>query len=261
VLYGFPAAFDVLAYHGWNTYPLSFEGTLLDDKHDQGGTWYRRNRSYDPASGRFTQEDPIGLAGGMNLYGFGAGDPINHSDPFGLCPKSAGGDGKTEEMSDCPAGTSGWYANRIANGTGNQVLNEVGGTLATCSESLLCQAVLTVASLGTSLVEGAAAKGGIAAVRAGQAGEAAVGAAENIGSKVAIRVAGRTRIPDGMTGSVLTEVKNVRNLSFTRQLRDYAQYAQSNGLRFDLWVRSTTRLSGPLQDAITSGVVNLRIIP
>ena len=47
---------------------------------------YRRNRSYDPASGRFTQEDPIGLAGGINLYGFAGGDPVNFSDPFGLCP-------------------------------------------------------------------------------------------------------------------------------------------------------------------------------
>ena len=34
----------------------------------------------------FTQEDPIGLAGGLNLYGFAGGDPINFSDPFGLCP-------------------------------------------------------------------------------------------------------------------------------------------------------------------------------
>jgi uncharacterized protein RhaS with RHS repeats len=33
-----------------------------------------------------TQEDPIGLAGGMNLYGYANGDPINGSDPFGLCP-------------------------------------------------------------------------------------------------------------------------------------------------------------------------------
>ncbi len=33
-----------------------------------------------------TQEDPIGLAGGVNLYGFAAGDPVNFSDPFGLCP-------------------------------------------------------------------------------------------------------------------------------------------------------------------------------
>ena len=32
----------------------------------------------------FTQEDPIGLAGGLNLYGYANGDPINFSDPFGL---------------------------------------------------------------------------------------------------------------------------------------------------------------------------------
>ncbi|MFQ5705682.1 MAG: RHS repeat-associated core domain-containing protein, partial [Gemmatimonadales bacterium] len=44
-----------------------------------------RGLYYDPATGRFTQEDPIGLAGGLNLYGFAGGDPVNFSDPFGLC--------------------------------------------------------------------------------------------------------------------------------------------------------------------------------
>ena len=39
-----------------------------------------------------TQEDPIGLAGGLNLYGYAGGDPVNFSDPFGLCPKSIRGD-------------------------------------------------------------------------------------------------------------------------------------------------------------------------
>lgn len=47
---------------------------------------YDGNRYYDPSAGRFTQEDPIGLAGGVNLYGYAGADPANNSDPFGLCP-------------------------------------------------------------------------------------------------------------------------------------------------------------------------------
>ena len=82
----FLATYDVLSYGNWNKNPVEFHGTLIDDKRDKTGTWYRRNRNYDPGTGRFTQEDPIGLAGGINLYGFAGGDPVNFSDPFGLCP-------------------------------------------------------------------------------------------------------------------------------------------------------------------------------
>ena len=32
----------------------------------------------------YTQQDPIGIAGGLNLYGFANGDPVNFHDPFGL---------------------------------------------------------------------------------------------------------------------------------------------------------------------------------
>jgi RHS repeat-associated protein len=55
-------------------------------RHDATNRVYLRNRYYDPETGRFTQEDPIGLAGGVNSYGFAGGDPVNYSDPFGLCP-------------------------------------------------------------------------------------------------------------------------------------------------------------------------------
>ena len=61
-------------------------GSVFNDHKDATGLMYSRNRYYDPASGRFTQEDPIGLAGGINLYGYAGGDPINYSDPFGLDP-------------------------------------------------------------------------------------------------------------------------------------------------------------------------------
>ena len=66
--------------------PNRWLGSLVVDQKDATGTLYRRNRYYDPTTGRFTQEDPIGLAGGMNLYGYAGGDPINFADPFGLCP-------------------------------------------------------------------------------------------------------------------------------------------------------------------------------
>ncbi len=67
----------------------SWYGSLIDGLRDGSGKTYQRNRYLDPETGRFTQEDPIGLAGGMNLYGFAGGDPVNFSDPFGLCPACA----------------------------------------------------------------------------------------------------------------------------------------------------------------------------
>jgi len=70
-------------FHG---VPRSWFGGAIDQMRDASGFLYKRNRYYDPATGRFTQEDPIGLAGGMNLYGFAGGDPMNFADPFGLYP-------------------------------------------------------------------------------------------------------------------------------------------------------------------------------
>jgi RHS repeat-associated protein len=60
-------------------------GGLVDGMRDASGQMYMRNRYYDPSSGQFTQPDPIGLAGGLNAYGFANGDPISYSDPLGLC--------------------------------------------------------------------------------------------------------------------------------------------------------------------------------
>jgi RHS repeat-associated protein len=50
-----------------------WHGTLLEDKADGSGLNYRRNRYYDPVTGRFTQTDPIRLAEGLSLYGYAPG--------------------------------------------------------------------------------------------------------------------------------------------------------------------------------------------
>jgi RHS repeat-associated protein len=49
-----------------------------------GGLYYMRNRWYDPATGRFASEDPVGLDAGPNLYVFAVSDPVNARDPYGL---------------------------------------------------------------------------------------------------------------------------------------------------------------------------------
>ena len=50
------------------------------------GLHYNTFRYYDPDIGRFTQPDPIGLAGGYNLYQY-APNPITWIDPWGWACK------------------------------------------------------------------------------------------------------------------------------------------------------------------------------
>ncbi len=52
------------------------------------GINYYRARYYDPATGRFLSEDPMGFAGsGPNLYAYAGDDPMDFNDPFGLDKK------------------------------------------------------------------------------------------------------------------------------------------------------------------------------
>jgi hypothetical protein len=53
---------------------------------------------------------------------------------------------------------------------------------------------------------------------------------------------------------------NVKNLSYTSQLRDYFGFANSNGLKMELYIRPSTNLSGPLQSAIKEMGVIIRYI-
>jgi RHS repeat-associated protein len=48
------------------------------------GLLYYKARMYSPLLGRFLQTDPIGTDGGMNVYGYVGGDPVNATDPWGL---------------------------------------------------------------------------------------------------------------------------------------------------------------------------------
>ena len=51
---------------------------------EPSGLYYYRARMYSPALGRFLQPDPVGVAGGVNLYAYVGNDPLNQRDPSGL---------------------------------------------------------------------------------------------------------------------------------------------------------------------------------
>lgn len=63
--------------------PLRLPGQYHDD---ETGLHQNRWRPYDPQRGRYLSPDPLGLAGGLNLYAYASNDPIGNSDPLGLFP-------------------------------------------------------------------------------------------------------------------------------------------------------------------------------
>ena len=81
----------------------------------------------------------------------------------------------------------------------------------------------------------------------GKVGEQLAGINPN--AKTSIQVNGRTRIPDALTPSTLTEVKNVKYISNTSQLRDFATFAKNTGRTMELYVRPTTKIAQTVIDA------------
>lgn len=87
------------------------------------------------------------------------------------------------------------------------------------------------------------------------------GSWDYISGIIAIRVGENVRIPDRLTQYTLEEVKNVQYQSLTRQLKDFYQYSQQNGLDMMLHTRSTTIFSKPLQQLIDNGSIIQKTIP
>lgn len=221
---------------------------------------YMGARFYDPVVGRFLSVDPNTFDGknlhSFNRYAYANNNPYAFVDP----------DGRVGMV------VIGWVIRATGAGYGAGVMADAASQAfawGTIDWGLAMKSNAAVAGLeaglGSGFLPGAAAETAIVGVSArkssnevGRQGETFANIVYDIGEKVRILVNGRARIPDGLneTARVLSEVKNVESLSFTSQLRDFAQYAFDRGFRFDLYTRPNTHLSGPLKDAIDKGLIN-----
>ncbi len=78
--------------------PYLFTGRQYDD---ETGNYYYRARYYKPTIGRFLQTDKVGYADGLNMYSYCGNNPLNWTDPYGLCK-----DGWLDGFLDWLSGTS-----------------------------------------------------------------------------------------------------------------------------------------------------------
>ncbi|MFO0697907.1 MAG: RHS repeat-associated core domain-containing protein [Nitrospira sp.] len=81
--YSYDAYGNILESPGTVDQPYSYTGREFDA---ESGLYYYRARYYDPTTGRFLQNDPVGFSGGLNLYRYALGNPASLRDPHGENP-------------------------------------------------------------------------------------------------------------------------------------------------------------------------------
>jgi|AntRauTorckE5430_2_1112549.scaffolds.fasta_scaffold01454_3 RHS repeat-associated protein len=223
---------------------LGKQGIIEDDR--EAGLYYIRARYYDASIGRFITEDPVQSS---NLYAYGGNNPIKNIDPSGMYWESAA------DVLFIAYSYDQWNKNP-------DIVNS--GALAFDGVSLLLP---IVAGLGTVVKTGVSSVNQLdnlsTARNLGKAGEES-----SIVNKYKGRIPSFTgtknyRIPDGLTNSALFEVKNVKSLSYTNQLRDFLHFSEANPnqLQFLLYTRAKTKLSSPLKKLISEGRITHMHIP
>jgi RHS repeat-associated protein len=95
--------------------PFRFPGQYYDQ---ETGLHYNYFRYYNPQTGRYLTPDPIGLEGGINLFSYVKGNPVNKIDRLGLSeaknnPNGSKRDAACQNENKCNKGWVDCYTNCI----------------------------------------------------------------------------------------------------------------------------------------------------
>jgi RHS repeat-associated protein len=120
-------------------------------------------RDYDPTTGTWLQQDPLGVDGGTNIYAYADGDPVNLSDPLGLCVRQLSLEARIERASEAfervlDGSGSGEIGLGSRKGNFNIPLRKEGTCGQSCLEGLAVKAVMMAGA------KAAAARGAIESV-------------------------------------------------------------------------------------------------
>ena len=277
----------------WSTLnPFRYRGYYFDT---ETGLYYLLSRYYDPAVGRFLNSDSLisqKSTLGFNVFAYCNNNPVNMSDPTGHLPfflvTAAIGAVAGAIVGGIVASRSGgnvWAGIGIGAAAGaligagagmaagaalvgsitastSAVVSGGGALVATVSAEGIGGGVafilenLSRAASGSSTVAPAASSKMQDVVAKGKAGEALSGLVKNKEHIDSLTGTASYRIPDGLTDTVLSEVKNYSGtLSYSKQLRDFVLWSQDNKLEMHLYTNA--KLSGPLQQLVNDNVIKV----
>ncbi len=102
------------------------------------------HRYYDPSIGRFLQRDPIGIAGGLNVYAYAHARPTQFVDPLGLYVIFIPPAGPWVQLTPSDIEAAGKAIKRALPAIGGKIVKgltgkspvRIGGPLATCVGAL-----------------------------------------------------------------------------------------------------------------------------
>ena len=238
--------------------PFRYRGYYYDN---ESGFYYLQSRYYDPVTGRWLNPEPNAFYGEFdegakllkgNLYAYCANSTIIYKDDTGegLCLAlciiigvvvgAAAGAAISKAIN---GKVNGWWV--LGGAVVGGVLGYIGG-----------------AFFGASGIKAGtlASKISMAKVRwVGKLGETLSKLPKNTKHIISLTNTAKYRIPDYLdkANKIIGDIKYVKYLSYTSQLKDFLLYAEKYGYTFFIKVRPSTQLSGTLKALVDAGKIVL----